>query len=543
MIKMAGKGRIDEVTCDLLIVRCEDVTVVKYAQKIVDCCACVEPKKVVIIKSLAKSDKQTVLTRKILFMVTSTSGDHQRNIERWLTLFPDFARAKKSVLIVHEVQESIDKFTYQFQDNHGQVIGWKIVNVKSLVDSFGWWPEVLEFIYDIKSYQVKPTRKTKVRAINVTPRDANAQKNVDQYCLKENLDTFVAKYHDKSDRSKLGIDTKKILVVAFGSNITIPFYAYERYRQTKINGGKVVFFFTSEVEYYPILKALSTHRFCPGQHMDGILVLMCCFASMEYLDPHPPAVKQPPGPLMVNKGGIFWIRLMQMGNRSLSLQRRDVLLNQWVEIESKLPLFKTSYVFTRSPSDATKEYRLVQEDDDGQMSEPLNFTETTGQLFERKALAFLVIILNIPNILLTLVFSPVTVTAFLVHRKRQGKLHVITSLDRNSKVAVVLFWIHSSLAFVLGSVGIILQHIFLSLHSVGFWFGLLIPFVLVCLNFLVRGQFVKFAKRNIVTCTVPGYYIPPTDLCYVFWTNSFFSDGGHKCAQRAVGVPREERAL
>lgn len=526
---------VNKTHYDMLIIRCDDLNVAKYSQKVETLCCCVQPKKRLVIKSLKekKLDKSLATTNKILFLLSSTSGDLHKDVERWFSAYPEFCRTSTfSCLVVHEVLSS-QPFTYQFTDEVGELSSWKVVNVKSLADVFQWFPDVIQFLYDVitdADRKMTPGKRTS-NSVTPSPREVLPPRD-EQHLLKVNIDNLLARFHDRITARKFRADTEQIIAVAFGNDVTIPFYAYDRYRRAKINGGKVLFFFTTEVEFTPSIKDLSTHTFYPGQHMEGILLLICALFSMDYADhQRSPVLDTPKGSLMVDEEGIFWDRMEQLGNRSLSLQRREPESGQWTEIQSRLPLFKSSYKFRRSSVDATTEYRIVQEDESGQLSEPLYFTETPWQTLQRKGLAFLLVILFLPNIGLTLAFSPINVSLFIANKRQNAALKETTNLQRNTRIAVVIFWAHCSAAFILGSVAIILQHIYRSFYSFPFWFGLLVPFVLVCLNYTIRGQFTKYASRNLVTTTLPGFIIPPLDMCYVFWNNPFMSFAGN-CVRR-----------
>lgn len=519
-----------EETCDLLIVCSGTAQVQTFTQRILDCCSRVSPRKQLSIRELDSSpqDKTPVVAAKLLLLVSSETENYHTDIENWVSavlersLSPQF-----SLLIVREGSQT-KPHGFQFWDGSNNSISSKVIDVASLTEVFRWWPEVLRFLYEPNSGRKSRAWKIQSHLNRVSPGrygTKNAATGAQQK-LKDDIDSIVSKFHTERKYYQLCVETKELVAVSFGENIAVPFYAHDRYRHTKINGGTVMFFFTKEVELNLTIKRLSTHRFFPGQFMEGISLIFCQLFCLEMTGQSMDVLRAPDGPLTLTNQGFSWPRLEQLGNRSLSLQQLDKTLGEWVEIETRLPLFHTAYPYRRSALDATTKYRLVQEDEDGQMSEPLCYRETRRQLIGRLSLAFLLTVLNLPSILLIVATFPFSLCIFLCIRARKSTLQSVTNLEKNSNTAMVLYWISCSLAFVVGAVGIILQHIYGSFHSVGFWFGLLTPFVMICVNYTVRGQFSKYAEKNLLTCTVPGYVIPPVDVCFVFWTVPFFSATG-----------------
>ena len=522
--------------CDVLVIHSEDVQAVKFSKRMVDLCGCVDPRKKLVVKPISekKLDKSLLVADKILFLLSGSSGDFHRDMGRWMTVFPEYSRQSSfSVLVVHEMSSSSEAFSYKFCDEAGELSVWRIVNVKMLKDVFQWWPEVIHFVYDLKEDIEHQSKPHKSAASQVSPSPKEVKPLLDeQHQLKQDLDRLTERYHKQATQRRFRALTQPVISVAFGRDITIPFYAHACYRKAKINYGKVLFFFTTEIEFHQFITDLSTHTFYPGQYMEGILVLICVLTNMEFTDRQPSKpLDKPKGPLFITDRGLFWGRMQAMGNCSLSLQRREPESGEWTEIDPRVPLFQFQYTLRRSTMDATKEFRLVKTDESGQLSEPLSYSESSSQYMYRKCLAMLIALLIFPNVCLTIAFAPFVIGAFVVFKRRKDSPWKVTSLERNNELAGVIYWSHCTMAILIGALLILLQHIYNSFNSILFWNVLLFPFVLVCSNYMIRGLFSRYAKHSLVTSTVPGYMIPPVDVCYAFWNNPFMSFSAN-CCQR-----------
>lgn len=345
---------------DVLILHNDKDIVKKYSHDVLDVCGKVTPILKVGIKSLddLRGEKISISCRKIVCFVSIDNKGQLDNLGKWMksSLCSDKKDDPSKVLVVHEMEASEEA-----QQNNSASLENKFMFIRatSLHGVFQWCPRVFAFMYTMP-YQL---------SLDVRVGVWNENENTE---LCEDISKMLAEAKPANHRHQN-------IITFFDENDES---SQKNLRAIKISGDcEIVFFITKEQGIPSKLKKIATQTFTRTHYVFGIMYIFTVTRNGWKLQIARDDVPSPPlGPVEIKLNEtVSWKTVGVNKNVRYSLQKKEKGCT-WVEVDGNINPDKGLHKLTNSDyakaMDGYISLRLVSEDENGRLSEPLNLKQT-----------------------------------------------------------------------------------------------------------------------------------------------------------------------